>query len=73
MRSTAGSWFFTFIKRRVLPLQKRGHKMCYMSGRLDPNRITTIELPKPDIRKKVKAICLTQMVDEWEWGLEPYS
>ena len=63
----------TFIARRISPLQRCTHKICHYSGRLDPNRITTIELPKPDIRKKVKAICLTQMVDEWEWGMEPYS
>ena len=63
----------TFIARRLSPLQKRTHKICHYSGRLDPNRITTIELPKPDICKKVKAICKTQMEEKWEWGLEPYS
>ena len=63
----------TFIAWRISPLQRRSHKICHMSGRLDPNRITAIELPKPNIRKKVKAIRVTQMVDEWEWGLEPYS
>ena len=63
----------TFIARRLSPLQRRTHKICHYSGRLDPNRITTIELPKPDVRKKVKAICNTQMEDNWEWGLEPYS
>ena len=62
-----------FIARRLSPLQRRTHKMCHYSGRLDPNRITTIELPKPDICKKVKAICKTQMEETWEWGLEPYS
>ena len=63
----------TYIARRLSPLQRRTHKICHYSSRLDPNRITTIELAKPDIRKKVKAICATPMEDNWEWGLEPYS
>jgi hypothetical protein len=30
-----------FVSRRVLPLQRRVHKMCQMTGRVDPTRITT--------------------------------
>jgi hypothetical protein len=31
----------TFVSRRVLPLQRRVHKICQMTGRKDPTRITT--------------------------------
>ncbi len=33
-----------FIIQRVLLLQRRVHKICYMSGRLDPTRTSKIEL-----------------------------
>ncbi|KAM0859894.1 hypothetical protein ACQ4PT_046893 [Festuca glaucescens] len=65
----------TFIIRRVLPLQRRCHKICQMSGLMDPTRITTFELSKPEVVLKVKAIAKTEMKEnlEWEWVLEPYS
>ena len=30
----------TFIFRRVCPLQRRVHKICHMTGRLDPTRLS---------------------------------
>ena len=30
----------TWLSRRVRPLQNRAHKMCFMSGRLDPTRLS---------------------------------
>jgi hypothetical protein len=62
----------TFISRRVMPLQRRAHKICHMSGRHDPTRTSTFALTKPDIQKKVKAICMTHLEEDWSWGLEPY-
>ncbi|KAM0901505.1 hypothetical protein ACQ4PT_019952 [Festuca glaucescens] len=63
----------TFIWRRVLPLQRRAHKICQMSGRFDPTRITTFWLSKADMVAKAKQICKTKMPVEWKWGLQPYS
>jgi hypothetical protein len=63
----------TFITRRVLPLQRRVHKICQMSGPLDPTRISTFELSKSDVVVKVKAIAKTKMPIDWNWGLEPFS
>src|SRR3954468_11405144 len=62
----------TFIARRVLPLQRRAHMICQMSGPCDPTRMTTAEMSKSEIRQRVKALCVTSMVDEWEWGMEAY-
>ena len=39
----------TFVSRRVCPLQRRVHKICHMSGPLDPTRVSTIELDKSQI------------------------
>ena len=63
----------TFISRRVSPLRRRVHKICHMSGPLDPTRISTVELDKAQIRRRIKAIARTRMTDEWEWGKEPHS
>ena len=64
----------TFIGRRVCPLKDRAHKMCHMSGHLDPTRTTMVELSKDDIYLRVRKIAKPSiMVDgNWEWGLEPY-
>jgi hypothetical protein len=62
----------TFITRRVLPLQRRVHKICQMSGRLDPTRISTFKISKPEVVTKVRAIAKTKMPDNWKWGLKPF-
>ena len=62
----------TFVSRRVSPLQKRAHKMCHMSGRFDPTRMSTFELTPVQIFQRVRAIAKTAMVDEhWNWGIRP--
>ena len=63
-----------FIARRVCPLQNRAHKMCHMSGHLDPTRMTTVELDKDEIYLRVRKIAKPSTMEDgsWEWGLEPY-
>lgn len=63
----------TFVMRRVNPLQYRVHKICHMSGLLDPTRVSTHDLTKAQVRRRVKAIAQTEMVDDWEWGVEPFK
>jgi hypothetical protein len=59
----------TFVSRRVCLLQHRPHKMCFMSSRHDPCRITTFELSKPEVYRWVKPIGKTDLAeDDWEWG-----
>ena len=62
----------TFISRRVSPLQRRVHKICHMSGPLDPTRTNTFELSKDAIWRCVKVIATVRMTPDWEWGLEPH-
>jgi hypothetical protein len=62
-----------FVSRRVLPLQRRAHKICQMTGRKDPTRITTFSLSKSDVVLKAKQICKTKMPIEWKWGMQPHS
>ncbi|KAK1683551.1 hypothetical protein QYE76_044399 [Lolium multiflorum] len=63
----------TFISRRVLPLQRRAHKMCEMYGPGDPTKITGLPLSKKDVVRKARQICQTAMPEDWEWGLRPFS
>ncbi|KAM0833016.1 hypothetical protein ACQ4PT_064513 [Festuca glaucescens] len=62
-----------FFSRRVLPLQRRAHKISQMSGRKDPTRITTFGLSRSDVVLKAKQICRTEMSADWKWGLQPFS
>jgi hypothetical protein len=61
-----------FISRRVSPLQRRSHKICQMSGPMDPTRHSTHELSPADILRRVKDICKSSQVT-FAWGLKPYS
>jgi hypothetical protein len=61
-----------FISRCIFPLQHRSHKICQMSGAMDPTRHSTPELSPADILRQVKDICKTSQAT-FTWGLEPYS
>ncbi|KAK1607933.1 hypothetical protein QYE76_031606 [Lolium multiflorum] len=63
----------TFISRRVLPLQRRSHKMSEMYGPGDPTKITGLQLSKEDVVLKARLICQTDMPMNWEWGFLPLS
>jgi hypothetical protein len=60
-----------FISRRISRLQRRSHKICQMSGPMDPTRHSTHELSPADILQRVKDICKSSQVT-FAWGLEPY-
>jgi hypothetical protein len=61
-----------FISRQVSPLQRRSHKICQMSGAMDPTQHSTHKLSPADILRRVKDICKTSQAI-FAWGLEPYS
>jgi hypothetical protein len=46
-----------FISRRVSPLQRWSHKICQMSGPMDPTWHSTHELTPADILWQIKDIC----------------
>jgi hypothetical protein len=61
-----------FVSWRVSPLQRRSHKICQMSGAMDPTQHSMHELSPADILWWVKDICKTTQT-VFAWGLEPYS
>jgi hypothetical protein len=62
-----------FLSRRVLPLQRRTHKICQMSGRMDPTRITTHRLSTSDLVLKARRICQNALRPSGKYGFAPYS
>ena len=62
----------TYISRRISPLQHRSHKICHMSGRHDPNRITTVDLNHDQILKRIKVVAQMAVTENWDWGKGPY-
>jgi hypothetical protein len=72
-RLSADDLLRTFVVRRVNPLQYRFHKICHMSGLLDPTRVSRHDLTNAQVRRRVKAIARTEMEDNWQWGVEPYN
>nr|XP_051211344.1 uncharacterized protein LOC127328811 [Lolium perenne] len=62
-----------FLARRVLPLQRRAHKISEMSGPMDPTRITTHRLSRTDLVLKAKQICQNPLSSSGGYGLAPYS
>ncbi|KAM0863161.1 hypothetical protein ACQ4PT_044781 [Festuca glaucescens] len=71
-RLTGTDLLCTFTSRRVLPLQQRAHKICYMSGRLDPTRTFKVPLTLEGIARQVNHVSQAHLPDNWQWGMEPY-
>ncbi|KAE8770937.1 hypothetical protein D1007_57246 [Hordeum vulgare] len=67
--------FTTMVSRRILPLQRRLHLVCQMSGRYDPCRISTKSFTGGAVARGVNQISTAHMDDggNWEWGLAPYE
>ena len=63
-----------FVARRVLPLQARPHLISNMSGRRDPCRMCTKELPDVEVVRLVNFFSNCKSSNtEWRFGKEPYS
>jgi hypothetical protein len=62
-----------FVSARVVPLQRRAHKMCFLGSNRDPSRTTSVELTSEQVVRRVNKIANTKMPAKWEWGLKPYD
>lgn len=70
---TADDLLATFVYRRLCPLQRRTHKMCFYGCQFDLNRVSTVRLDQAEVRRRVKSIAKTSMPERWEWGMPAYS
>jgi hypothetical protein len=63
----------TFLGRRVLPLQGRSHKICFMSGVRDPTRTAPVGVTRTQLLKRVNSITKANLKDDWDFGLVAYN
>ncbi|KAI4990591.1 hypothetical protein ZWY2020_038954 [Hordeum vulgare] len=65
----------TMVVRRILPLQRRPHLVCQMSGRLDPCRLSTKRFTLGAVARRVNLISTARMDEggEWTWGMSPFN
>ena len=69
---SADDMLCTMVSRRVCPLQMWGHKICHMSGQLDPTRLSRHQLDRSDVMKRVKAIASFDLKEDWVWHVRPF-
>ena len=62
-----------WLYRRVCPLQSQAHKMCHMSGRYDPTRLTLRNFSTEALYSWLWMITKGHVGEEWIFGLPPYS
>ena len=53
-----------FLERRISPLQSRPHMMCQMSGRFDPSRLSTREMPHAEVSYMVNYISNCKLAED---------
>ncbi|KAE8821637.1 hypothetical protein D1007_00420 [Hordeum vulgare] len=65
----------TMVVRRNLPLQRRPHLVCQMSGRLDPCRLSIKRFTPGAVARRVNLISTARMDEggEWTWGMSPFN
>ncbi|KAE8772322.1 hypothetical protein D1007_55706 [Hordeum vulgare] len=65
----------TMVVRRILPLQRRPHLVCQMSGRLDPCRLSTKRFTPGTVARRVNLISTARMDEGGErtWGMSPFN
>ncbi|KAE8805969.1 hypothetical protein D1007_17880 [Hordeum vulgare] len=65
----------TMVVRRILPLQRRPHLVCQMSGRLDPCRLSIKRFTPGAVARRVNLISTARMHEggEWTWGMSPFN
>src|SRR3954465_3125520 len=63
----------TWIQVRVLPLQRRVHRICDMSNHRDPTRICTRRVKVEDLVARVKLLTASPLPVPFQFGLECLS
>ncbi|KAI5005640.1 hypothetical protein ZWY2020_032883 [Hordeum vulgare] len=65
----------TMVARRILPLQRRPHLVCQMSGRHDPCRLSTKRFTPDTVARRVNLISIARMDESKEctWGMSSFN
>jgi hypothetical protein len=62
-----------FLDARVLPLQRRSHKMCFLGSARDPTRHSSRTLAVVEVAQKANRIIEVKLPTTWAWGLRPHD
>jgi len=62
-----------WLSRRVLPLQRRCHRICDMSGRRDPTRISTFQMDMEEFLHRMHTITTLKVTKDFRFGLRAYN
>jgi hypothetical protein len=62
-----------FLVARVLLLQRRSHKMCFLGSARDPTRHSSKTLSALEVARKANRIADVKLQASWTWGLEPHN
>ena len=69
---TGRDLLMAWVSRRVIPLQRRPHKLCYLSGLRDPSRTAREVMYEEEVAKLASAIIDGLVEDDWDFGVPPY-
>ena len=61
-----------WVSRRVIPLQRWPHKMCFLSGLRDPSRTSREVMHQDEAARLASAIIDGWVEDDWGFNVEPY-
>ena len=62
-----------WLNRRVQPLQARVHKLCFVSRKGDPTRISTKKLALARMQSWLKQIARESVEEGWQPGVPAFS
>ena len=62
-----------WLCRRVLPLQRRCHRICDMTGKLDPTRISTFQIEMEEFLHRMHTITTLKVTKDFKLGLRVYN
>jgi hypothetical protein len=69
----ASDHLLAFHDARMLPLQCRPHKMCFLGSNRDPSSHSSRALTAVAVAQKANRITEVKLPATWEWGLKPYD
>ena len=69
---TGRNLLMAWVSRRVIPLQRRPHKLCYLSGLRDPSRTAREVMYEEEAAQPASAIIDGRVEDDWEFSVVPY-
>ena len=69
---TGRNLLMAWVSRRVILLQRRPHKLSFLSGLRDPSRTAREVMPEDEAARIASAIIDGRVEDDWDFGVEPY-